>query len=384
MATHPVVLAQRALASGSGATTERQDVGIGKASCLIKYSGLTMWGNEPIFVLVDDGIPQWVHSCHNELLQEAIRYLRLNANLAPDYHSPTDLGKQELLQLFAPQSVPHIEDLTSGKPGRKGAIITLTGPYARALEAANAPCSFVGMATNQQMRERTTNLCLALYVWQGLSTDASMMQRLAEDNVAKSWHEWFRFLDNNVQEAFLGGVDEPSVAPLKAICDGPPEPEPRAPQPAPEAPEHLSTASLRLSSGLRLRLSTSGSPPEHAPERPPARPDLRLLRPAQPRPAPERPLAPEVPPAPKRGPVVGFRPLAPKPKRGPRPPETPPPSKLLRKQEEELEDDDWHEDDLSTQSDGELRDDQKGKGQKGKGEGKGSSTSHVRRFYPRI
>ena len=50
-----------------------------------------------------------------------------------------------------------------------------------------------------------------------------------------------------------------------------------------------------------------------------------------------------------------------------------------------MEDDDWHEDDLSsTQSDGELRDDQKGKGQKGKGEGKSSSTSHVRRFYPRI
>ena len=189
MATHPVVLAQRALASGSGATTERQDVGIGKASCLIKYSGLTMWGNEPICVLVDDGIPRWVHSCHTELLKEAIRYLRLNANLAPDYHSPTDLGKQELLQLFAPQSVPHIEDLTSGKPGRKGAIITLTGPYARALELANAPRRFVGLGTRWQNRQRTAHLCLAHYVWKGLTTDATIMQRLQRDRSFQSWQK---------------------------------------------------------------------------------------------------------------------------------------------------------------------------------------------------
>ncbi len=36
---------------------------------------------------------------------------------------------------------------------------------------------------------------------------------------------------------------------------------------------------------------------------------------------------------------------------------------------EEVWSNDWHEDDLSTQSDGELRDNQKGKGRKGQGKG---------------
>ncbi len=82
MATHPVVLAQRALSSS-----------LDVDPCMIKLSGLKLSGHDdaqltPVFVLVDNGIPPWLHSCHNDILKEAIRYLRLSSNVEPMYDWP--------------------------------------------------------------------------------------------------------------------------------------------------------------------------------------------------------------------------------------------------------------------------------------------------------
>ncbi len=142
-ATRPVVLAQRALAGASDATGDGDDAW---DKCFVKLYGLKMLvDNGPVLALADEGCPKWVHSCHNDLVREAIRCLRLNSTLAPVFQAPRDLEKQELRDLLAPESVPLIEHFLAA--GCKGAIITLTGPYARALELANAPRKFVGLAT---------------------------------------------------------------------------------------------------------------------------------------------------------------------------------------------------------------------------------------------
>ena len=339
---------------------------------MIKLSGLKLSGHDdsqlsPVFVLVDNGIPAWLHSCHNDVLKEAIRYLRLGSNVEPIYDWPEELeSQQQLRDLLAPESADSLEPFFAKH--FKGAMITVTGPYARALQAVHAPHVFVGMAKTKQRRERTTNLCLALYIWEGLSTDDSMMQRLLQDTVAQSWSKWFRFLGHSVEEAFLGDElrqdDEPSVAPL-ALCDGPLEPPtPEPPAPAPERPRPTGRwGSLRQSVPVAPR-PPDGPPPSIAPV------------------APAPPQSVPVAPAP----------------RPPRPPDGPPPSKLMRhaftaradpdtKQQENkdmvaaLSDTDSSEELLPSFLRGKSGSSTSGKGSS-TSKGEGSSTSSTRRWCP--